>query len=161
MVKITKKKNISLARVKDWYVYVILFGISVLVRAPFFDAFDHVAYDGTYYINQAKGLLGSPHLSGAFPIGYPIFIAILAPFFLKEKNSMQKVGLLAIAFIGIYFVLNEEGSLFVVKASSQGYRELARAEGVLPGICWTAPTLSQGRLYLRNDKGSVRCLDLN
>ena len=58
-------------------------------------------------------------------------------------------------------VLNEEGSLFVVKASSQGYRELARAEGVLPGICWTAPTLSQGRLYLRNDKGSVRCLDLN
>ena len=108
MVKITKKNNISLVRVKDWYVYVILFGISVLVRAPFLDAFDLVAYDGTYYINQAKGLLGSPHLSGAFPIGYPIFIAVLLPVVGDGVRAAQIISFAAgIGTLFVFFLLGK------------------------------------------------------
>jgi outer membrane protein assembly factor BamB len=57
-------------------------------------------------------------------------------------------------------VFNEKGTLRVVAASPKGYRELARADNLLPPKCWTAPTLSRSRLYLRNSKGSVVCLDL-
>ncbi|MDP6630824.1 MAG: PQQ-binding-like beta-propeller repeat protein [Kiritimatiellia bacterium] len=58
-------------------------------------------------------------------------------------------------------VLNEKGALTIVAASPGGYRELASADSLLPGICWTAPTLSRGKLYLRDDKGRVLCLNLN
>jgi outer membrane protein assembly factor BamB len=36
---------------------------------------------------------------------------------------------------------------------------VARAQ-VLTGTCWTPPSLANGRLYVRNAKGEVRCLDL-
>jgi len=47
-----------------------------------------------------------------------------------------------------------------VTATPAGYRQLAMVEGVLSGTCWTAPTLSHARLYLRNDQGAVVCLDI-
>jgi outer membrane protein assembly factor BamB len=51
------------------------------------------------------------------------------------------------------------GELVIAAAEPGAYRELARAQ-VLGGTCWTAPSLSDGRLYVRNAKGDVTCLDL-
>jgi hypothetical protein len=31
---------------------------------------------------------------------------------------------------------------------------------VLGGRCWTPPALANGRLYIRNAKGDLLCLDL-
>ena len=36
---------------------------------------------------------------------------------------------------------------------------LARAQ-VLGGKCWTTPVLAHGRIYCRNAKGTVVCLDV-
>ncbi len=55
-------------------------------------------------------------------------------------------------------VLGEHGNLALVEATPEGYREVAQAQ-VLSGRCWTVPTLSSGKLYLRNHQEIV-CLDL-
>jgi outer membrane protein assembly factor BamB len=63
-----------------------------------------------------------------------------------------------IAADGKLFVLGESGNLAIVRASPDGFVEKAEAE-VLSGKSWTAPSLSGGRLYLRNHDELV-CLDL-
>ncbi len=50
-------------------------------------------------------------------------------------------------------------SLMVAKATPKGYQEISRAT-VLPGHTWTAPVLSNGRIYCRNDKGAISCVDV-
>jgi outer membrane protein assembly factor BamB len=55
-------------------------------------------------------------------------------------------------------VLGESGNLALVKATPKEYIEAAQTQ-VLSGRCWTLPTLSAGRLYLRNHEELV-CLDV-
>jgi outer membrane protein assembly factor BamB len=56
-------------------------------------------------------------------------------------------------------IITLTGELVIAAAQPQAYQELARTQ-VLGGTCWTAPTLSDGRLYVRNAKGDLVCLDL-
>ncbi len=60
---------------------------------------------------------------------------------------------------GLLLILSEQGELVVAEASSSRDKEIARAQ-VLGAHCWTAPVLSRGRLYCRNSKGAVVCLNL-
>lgn len=55
-------------------------------------------------------------------------------------------------------VQSDRGPLVLVEARPDAYREVARAQ-VLGGKCWTAPAISNGRLYARNTKEGV-CLDV-
>lgn len=61
---------------------------------------------------------------------------------------------------GKLLILGDKGTLAVVEAKPDGYRELWK-EKVLDGTCWTMPTLCNGLVYCRNDKGRLLCLDLN
>jgi outer membrane protein assembly factor BamB len=65
-----------------------------------------------------------------------------------------------IAANGKLIVLNEAGDLFIVDAAPGGYNQLACAQRVLGRTCWTAPVLSNGHLYCRNEKGDFVCIDL-
>jgi outer membrane protein assembly factor BamB len=56
-------------------------------------------------------------------------------------------------------VLSEKGELLVGPASPEAFKPLARAK-VLSGVCWTPPALADGRLYLRNAKGELLCLEM-
>ena len=56
-------------------------------------------------------------------------------------------------------VLSEKGELLLGQASPEEFKPLARAK-VLGGVCWTAPALANGRLYIRNARGQLRCLEL-
>jgi outer membrane protein assembly factor BamB len=56
-------------------------------------------------------------------------------------------------------VLSEKGELLLARASPEEFEPLARAK-VLSGVCWTPPALANGRLYVRNARGELRCLDL-
>lgn len=51
------------------------------------------------------------------------------------------------------------GELVVVDAKPDGYRETGRAQ-VSGGKHWTAPTIANGRLYVRSAKGDLVCVDL-
>jgi outer membrane protein assembly factor BamB len=51
-------------------------------------------------------------------------------------------------------VLSDEGELLWVEASPEGFVEKGRVQA-LEGLCWTAPVLSDGKLYLRNHEEMV------
>jgi outer membrane protein assembly factor BamB len=60
-------------------------------------------------------------------------------------------------------VLGEDGQLYVVAASPDAYQELARIAALTPEkkeVCWTAPVLSNGRLYLRSSLGRLLAVGL-
>jgi hypothetical protein len=57
-------------------------------------------------------------------------------------------------------IIMETGDLIVTEAAAQ-FTEIVRAKRVVPRLCWTAPVLAGGRLYLRGDKGDLICLDVS
>ena len=60
---------------------------------------------------------------------------------------------------GKLLLLSEKGELILADVSPTELKPVARAK-VLNGTCWTPPALANGRLYVRNAKGELRCLDL-
>ena len=63
-----------------------------------------------------------------------------------------------IAASGYLVALSERGELIVVEASPTNYREVARAQ-VLGGRCWVAPAVADGKIYCKNNQGTLVCLD--
>lgn len=55
-------------------------------------------------------------------------------------------------------IVFDQGQLSLVRAVPDAFHLLARAQ-VLGGKCWTAPVLAHGKLYGRNAKGDLICLD--
>ena len=49
--------------------------------------------------------------------------------------------------------------LVTVSATAADWPRCARAQ-ILTGKCWTNPALSGGRLYARNAKGTLVCVEL-
>lgn len=64
-----------------------------------------------------------------------------------------------IAADGKLIVLSESGELVVAEGSQAAFKPLARAQ-VLGGKCWTAPVLSNGRIFCRNARGDLVCLEV-
>ena len=60
---------------------------------------------------------------------------------------------------GKLIILSDRGELAVAAASPASFQPLARAQ-VLGGKCWTPPVLANGRIYCRNAKGTLVCLDV-
>ena len=58
-------------------------------------------------------------------------------------------------------MLNSTGDLIIAEATPEAYVEIARAEDILPRKCWPPPVFANGRIYLRNDKGEVVCIDVS
>jgi len=59
----------------------------------------------------------------------------------------------------LLLILSAKGELIAAQPSPDGLIIVARAS-VLTGTCWTPPALANGRLYVRNAKSELRCLDL-
>jgi outer membrane protein assembly factor BamB len=56
--------------------------------------------------------------------------------------------------------LADKGELYVVEPTPAGFKPISHAQ-VLGGKCWTTPVLSNGRIYCRNAKGDLVCLDVS
>ena len=56
-------------------------------------------------------------------------------------------------------VQGDKGELIIADASPDSFKPIARAQ-VLGGKCWTAPVLANGRIYCRNSKGDIVCVDV-
>jgi outer membrane protein assembly factor BamB len=80
----------------------------------------------------------------------------------KEKWS-QKTGFGAWTAAGDkLIVLTERGQLLVAKADPGGYQEIARCTAMkTSGKCWTMPVLAGGKIYCRDSKGQLVCLDVS
>lgn len=77
-----------------------------------------------------------------------------------EEKSIGK-GSLTMSADGRLMVTSEKGELVIVKADPAQYTELARAQILSKTRCWTAPTLANGRIYMRNAKGEMACVDVS
>jgi outer membrane protein assembly factor BamB len=64
-----------------------------------------------------------------------------------------------IAADGKLIILSEKGELIIAEATSESFKPLARAQ-VLGGKCWISPVLANGRIYCRNAKGDLVCVDV-
>lgn len=74
-----------------------------------------------------------------------------------KQDGLGKGSLMAAD--GKLIVLSEKGELVVADASPEAFKPLARAQ-VLGGKCWSTPVLSNGRIYCRNAKGDLVCVDV-
>ena len=63
-----------------------------------------------------------------------------------------------VAADGLLYVLSDAGLVALVRASPEGYEELGRLQ-VMEGRSWTAPSIANGRLYLR-DFDEIVSLDI-
>lgn len=76
----------------------------------------------------------------------------------KWSHRGYGVGSLLISS-GKCLVLSDSGELVCCEASPEGYKELAKAR-ILDGLCWTVPVLVSGRIYARNSRGDLVCVEL-
>ena len=60
---------------------------------------------------------------------------------------------------GKLIVLSEKGELFLLRGEAREVRG-AGESAVLGGKCWTAPVLSNGRIYCPKRQGNLVCLDV-
>jgi outer membrane protein assembly factor BamB/enterochelin esterase-like enzyme len=60
---------------------------------------------------------------------------------------------------GHLVVLTKEGSLHVIEATPEEYREVASLE-VLPHIAWTPPSFASGRIFVRDSFAEVAAVDV-
>ncbi len=58
-------------------------------------------------------------------------------------------------------VLNERGELHVVKAKPEGAQTVAKGSSTLSKTCWTAPVFANQKIYCRNDRGDMVCIDVS
>jgi outer membrane protein assembly factor BamB len=97
--------------------------------------------DGVLYSGDQKGLRCVDFMTGKE---------------LWSKNRLKHASVLLAN--DHLIVLTEKGRLMIAKATPKEFNPMAEAD-VLSGRCWTVPTLSDGKLYLRNLKKAV-CMDL-
>ena len=78
----------------------------------------------------------------------------------KEKWAERGFGTGGVILAdGKLVALSASGELFVAPASPERFKPSARAQ-VLGGKCWTAPVLANGRIYCRNSRGEIVCVDV-
>lgn len=75
-----------------------------------------------------------------------------------QEKSIRPGGLMAAD--GKLIIMSDTGELVVVQTTPDSFKPLARAQ-ILGGKCWTVPTLSHGRIYARNSKGDLVCVDVS
>ena len=78
----------------------------------------------------------------------------------EERWSQPNIGSGGLIVAdGKLIVLSAPGELMVLPATPEGFKLTARAQ-VLGGASWTAPVLANGRIYCRNSRGDVVCVDV-
>jgi outer membrane protein assembly factor BamB len=77
----------------------------------------------------------------------------------KWENAEPRFAAVTLAG-GKLIALTEAGELIIAEARPDRYAELARAK-ILDGKCWTPPVLCRGRIYCRDHRGTLACLDVS
>ena len=77
-----------------------------------------------------------------------------------SEDSLGK-GALMMSADGRMIIMSDKGELAIAQADPSGFKAIARAQILPKGKCWTVPTLANGRIYARNAKGDVVCVDVS
>ena len=74
-----------------------------------------------------------------------------------EQEDLKKGSLMLSD--GKLVIISGEGKLVIAEASPEAFKEISHAQ-VVGTKCWTVPVLANGRIYCRNEKGTVVCVDV-
>ena len=75
-----------------------------------------------------------------------------------RKKDVGSGGL--VAADGKLIILSRRGESILAQASPAAYAEIARTQVFSKDVCWNGPVLSDGRIYVRNENGTLVCLDV-
>jgi outer membrane protein assembly factor BamB len=80
----------------------------------------------------------------------------------EEKWSERGMGRgsLAMCADGRVLVTSDKGELVIARVSPKSFDVIARSQVLPRSMCRTVPVLSNDRIYVRNAKGDVVCLDV-
>jgi hypothetical protein len=118
------------------------------------DIFSSVLIDGSVYGFDLKDVQAKVHRSSR-----GVFRCVD---FLTGESHWESAApghCTVLAADGKLILFNDLGDLVLVRATSERYEELARVTVLGGEICWTQPTLFDGRLFVRNQSRAA-CLDL-
>jgi len=77
-----------------------------------------------------------------------------------SEGSFGK-GALMMTTDGRMIIMSDKGELAIAQADPAGFKASARAQILPSGKCWTVPVLANGRIYARNARGDVVCVDVS
>ena len=77
-----------------------------------------------------------------------------------SEKGMGK-GSLSMCADGRMLIMSDTSELVIARANPDAFDVIARARVLPRATCRTVPVLSNGRIYIRNAKGDVACLDVN
>jgi outer membrane protein assembly factor BamB len=75
-----------------------------------------------------------------------------------QEKSVGKGSLMASD--GKLIIIGEKGKLFIAKATPEKFDLIASMQAI-DDYCWTMPTLANGKIYIRNAKGNMVCIDVS
>jgi outer membrane protein assembly factor BamB len=81
----------------------------------------------------------------------------------KEKWRVSDRGLMVGSLIAAgkrLIILGQRGELVFAMSNPEKFEEINRYQAI-GGRCWTMPVLANGKLYLRNARGDLFCINLN
>jgi outer membrane protein assembly factor BamB len=82
-----------------------------------------------------------------------------------EEKWSRDTGHCSIIYIDNKFIiLNQWGEITVMEGNENGYKDLAHTKIVETSDeirCWTAPVLTNGKLYVRTNLGDLVCVDVS
>ncbi|MFC2157828.1 hypothetical protein ACFLT9_08330, partial [Acidobacteriota bacterium] len=81
----------------------------------------------------------------------------------EEKWSRDTGHCSLILVDGKFILLNQWGELLIMEADEKGCRDISRATVVETNSqvrCWTAPVLSNGKIYVRTCVGDLLCVNV-
>ena len=59
-----------------------------------------------------------------------------------------------IAIDDTLLILTEQGALVTAPVNANEYQEISRKK-LLDAICWTNPTYAEGKIFIRNEHGTL------
>ncbi len=77
----------------------------------------------------------------------------------SEKDTGK--GALVMSADGRMIIMSDKSELIIAKADPTEFKLIARAQILPKGKCWTTPTLANGRIYARNARGDMACVDVS
>ena len=88
-------------------------------------------------------------------------------FYVKDEDSSEQwsewgmgKGSLAMCADGRMIAMSDRGQMVIARANPKSFETIARAQVLPRSMCRTVAVLSNGRIYARNAKGNLVCLDV-
>jgi outer membrane protein assembly factor BamB len=80
---------------------------------------------------------------------------------IKWTESSLGKGALMMSADGRMIIISDKGELAIARANHEKFDLISRAQILPRAKCWTTPILANGKIYARNAKGDLVCVDVS